>query len=380
MATSYLVARGGLARRLLSAAFYAGRVRPLRILLISTPIGTLGSGGGGGVELTLPNAAAALAGLGHHVRILAPEGSHVDGFDVLTAAGAPPASAQHAPREAAVELPVDSLVGNLFRAALDRQEQFDVIVNFAYDWLGLYLTAFFDTPLLHLVGMGSLATAFDAEAARVLATTPGRIAVHSHAQAATFAFGDRLRVVGNGLDLRLYEYTADRPPDAALGWVARWAPEKGLEDAAAAAARVGLPLRVWGLVEDEAYAQDIRQRFGSEVVEERGFLPTAQLQAELAKVRALLVTPKWEEAFGNVVAEALAVGVPVVAYRRGGPAELIHHGETGFVVEPDSVDGLVHALALVEGLDRAACRRQAEADFGLASFGARLEAWLSDCL
>ena len=189
-----------------------------------------------------------------------------------------------------------------------------------------------------------------------------------------------MRVVGNGLDLRRYHFSADRQPDPALGWVARWAPEKGLQDAAEAAARVCLPLRVWGVVEDEAYAATIRSRFGTDVVEERGFLPTADLQGELAKVRALLVTPKWEEAFGNVVAEALAVGVPVVAYRRGGPAELVRHGETGFVVEPDSVDGLVAALALVGGLDRSACRRQAEADFALPAFGARLEAWLSDCL
>jgi glycosyltransferase involved in cell wall biosynthesis len=40
------------------------------------------------------------------------------------------------------------------------------------------------------------------------------------------------------------------------------------------------------------------------------------------------------EAFGNVVAEAMASGVPVVATRSGATSELVSEGETGFLVEP----------------------------------------------
>ena len=39
--------------------------------------------------------------------------------------------------------------------------------------------------------------------------------------------------------------------------------------------------------------------------------------------------PSWEEPFGRVVAEGMAAGVPVVATRCGGPAELIEDGLTG---------------------------------------------------
>ena len=56
------------------------------------------------------------------------------------------------------------------------------------------------------------------------------------------------------------------------------------------------------------------------------FLPTEQLQRELGQCAVMLNTPKWNEAFGNVVVEAMACGVPVVAYQRGGPAELIEEG------------------------------------------------------
>ena len=59
------------------------------------------------------------------------------------------------------------------------------------------------------------------------------------------------------------------------------------------------------------------------------------------------MTPRWVEAFGNVAIESFACGVPVIAYRRGGPAEIITDGKTGFLVAPDSVDGLVRAIATV---------------------------------
>ena len=85
------------------------------------------------------------------------------------------------------------------------------------------------------------------------------------------------------------------------------------------------------MVEDAGYWAGLAERYASTLVS-RGFLPTEQLQDELGRCRALLMTPKWIEAYGNVVAEALACGVPVVTYRRGGPAELVEDGVSGFVV------------------------------------------------
>ena len=43
----------------------------MRIVLISTPIGFLGSGKGGGVELTLNSLVSGLISLGHSVEVVA---------------------------------------------------------------------------------------------------------------------------------------------------------------------------------------------------------------------------------------------------------------------------------------------------------------------
>jgi len=162
--------------------------------------------------------------------------------------------------------------------------------------------------------------------------------------------------------------------------VGRVAPEKGLEDAAAAAARCALPLAVWGLVEDEAYAAAVQASVPAGTLQWRGFLPTAQLQAELGRCRALLNTPKWNEAYGNVVVEAMACGVPVLAYRRGGPGELVQPGLNGWLVEPDDVAALAQAVGQVDRLDRGACRQWVEHNASRAVLAQRIEAWLEQAL
>jgi UDP-glucose:tetrahydrobiopterin glucosyltransferase len=80
---------------------------------------------------------------------------------------------------------------------------------------------------------------------------PGTVAVHTQAQAETFSFGEKLLRIGNGFDLSLYQFCAQ--PKRQLGWVGRLAPEKGLEDAIAAAQQTGIPLKIWGVLQDKAY-------------------------------------------------------------------------------------------------------------------------------
>jgi UDP-glucose:tetrahydrobiopterin glucosyltransferase len=153
-----------------------------------------------------------------------------------------------------------------------------------------------------------------------------------------------------------------------------------LEDAARAAAALGESLLVWGLREDPAYAAAVEAMVPPGTIQWRGFLPTHTLQQQLGSCRALINTPKWNEAYGNVVVEALACGVPVVAFDRGGPGELIISGETGWLVPPDDVQSLVTALRHVNQIDRFKCRDWAEKNATCEVFSARVERWIRDGL
>ena len=134
-------------------------------------------------------------------------------------------------------------------------------------------------------------------------------------------------------------------------------------------------LKIFGKIQDQDYWEQICRDFPDAPIEYQGFLTTEKLQQELGKCRALLMTPRWIEAFGNVAIEALACGVPIIAYRRGGPSEIVKHGQTGWLVEPDSISGLVEAINQIDQIERQLCRQQAESQYSLEALGDRFEAW-----
>lgn len=58
------------------------------------------------------------------------------------------------------------------------------------------------------------------------------------------------------------------------------------------------------------------------------------------------------EAFGRVIAEAQAMGKPVIASDHGAPSEIIIHHETGWLVPPFDARGLCEKLHLVASLSK----------------------------
>ncbi len=345
----------------------------LKILFLSTSVGALGSGQGGGVELTVQNLAQELLRRGHSLEVVAPPNSWLTNISVTTIPGNLQVPVQTQSRDVPTCIPDDSVLANMWEYARQVQDKYDLIVNFAFDWLPFYLTPFFKTKIAHFISMGSMTDASDRMMHQIIKQYPGTFGVYTQSQADTFPFSQACEILSSAVDLSLYQF--NNQPGTSFAWLGRIAPEKALEDAVAAVNLTGTPLKIWGKIQDQAYWAKICHDFPDAPIEYLGFLETQKLQQELGKCRGLLMTPRWIEAFGNVAIEALACGVPVIAYRRGGPGEIVQDGTTGFLVEPDSIAALVAAIKQIDQIDRAACRQQAEAEYSLTALGDRFEAW-----
>lgn len=80
----------------------------------------------------------------------------------------------------------------------------------------------------------------------------------------------------------------------------------------------------------------------------------------IMKASSVFVLPSRVEAFGRGIPEAWACGLPIVATKEGGPAELITHEVNGLLVKVGDVDAIAWAIISVLR-DRALAKRLAAA-------------------
>ena len=123
------------------------------------------------------------------------------------------------------------------------------------------------------------------------------------------------------------------------------------------------------------YIQQLKQRLaplGSRVMW-AGFRSFDEMASFYAASDLVVVPSVKPETFSMVTLEAMAAGIPVIAFAHGGPAELLRHERTGWLVDPlTGSDGLAQAMerlgedaALRERLGREA-RSDVERHWGWA--------------
>jgi glycosyltransferase involved in cell wall biosynthesis len=135
-------------------------------------------------------------------------------------------------------------------------------------------------------------------------------------------------------------------------------PRKGLHVLLDGLARVpgNWTLTVVGSESDVAYAEKIRQQARDLGIESsvrfEGRLGDDALADRLAESH-LLAVPSSHEGYGIVYVEGMGFGLPAVATTAGGAAEIVTHGEDGFLVPPDSPRDVAEAVeALRSDRDR----------------------------
>ena len=222
---------------------------------------------------------------------------------------------------------------------------------------------------------------FDSLAAGVRACAPGMAftAVSRSLAEAWRGLVAEPRVIGNGIDLAAFAFRAEPAPEPYAFWSGRIVPEKGLHLAIAAARAAGLRLAFAGPRPDPAYWDAVIAPLLGDDLTDLGHLSHAALARGLAGARVALVTPRWEEPFGLVVAEALACGTPVAGFHRGALPDILDTA-CGRLARADDPRDLARAIGEAAGLDRRACRARAEALFDADAMTDRYEALYREVL
>jgi glycosyltransferase involved in cell wall biosynthesis len=178
-----------------------------------------------------------------------------------------------------------------------------------------------------------------------------------------------VRVVGvvhNGLSMKRY-VPASLKPDAYLMWLGRFVPEKGAHAAIEVAKRANRRLVLAGIIDRgipesvRYFHEEIEPHIDQQQIRYVGSATTAHKITLLTGALGLLNPITWEEPFGMVMIEAMAMGCPVISFARGAAPELLVQGHTGFLVH--TVDEMVQCIPHLALMDRAVIRSHVEAHF-----------------
>lgn len=162
----------------------------------------------------------------------------------------------------------------------------------------------------------------------------------------------------DGIRVRFQANVAQDAPVVAL--IARFQDVKGHDVFQAMARQVALQIPqarflvagedVHGVAADTAYKQRILETARTDPLlrERMVYLGFRDDTERVIAAPDVVVCSSFFESYGLVNVEAMACGKPVVSTSRGGPAETVVHGETGFLVEPGDHEGLArHVITLL---------------------------------
>lgn len=136
-------------------------------------------------------------------------------------------------------------------------------------------------------------------------------------------------------------FTQPRRPGKSYLMVGAFAPNKRVDLAIDAFNRLKLPLFIVGSGQEESRLK----KMAGPTVDFLGPLSNKSIADLLSKCRAFIF-PGLED-FGITIVEALSAGAPVIAYGRGGAAEIVTP-KTGLFFDPQTVDALMESVMKFE--------------------------------
>jgi glycosyltransferase involved in cell wall biosynthesis len=175
-------------------------------------------------------------------------------------------------------------------------------------------------------------------------------------------------IVHHGLPMQQFQPTVGQPEDFFV-WLGRLFPEKGAHLAIEAAKKAGVPIVLAGTVDTHVpdsvryFEEVIKPQIDDQQVKYIGPVGMEQKVDLLSRARGFLNPIQWEEPFGMVMIEAMAVGCPVISFARGAASEIVVHRKTGFLVH--DVHEMIRFIPRIRELDRAVVRAYVERNFSV---------------
>ena len=161
---------------------------------------------------------------------------------------------------------------------------------------------------------------------------------------------EKLAVIPNGVSEVFFEHAWDPPSAAPFLFFGRLAHDKGVDVLLRALARTPgeQKLMIVGRGDQGPELKRLSSELGlRERVVWRDWLGEAELARELSRAR-IAILPSRHESFGNAMAEAMAVGTPLVTTNAGSIPEIVEHEVTGLLVPSDDPEALQAAISRLE--------------------------------
>ena len=329
----------------------------LRIALIASNRHPISQPFAGGLEAHVWQLARALSSRGHDVALFAAPGSDRESpseqLRVRELHLSP--SARSDPSMPSAHFMADHHAYLNLMIELSRNRHFDVIHNHCLHYLPIAMAPMLSTPML-----STLHTPPTPWLESAIVTTGGDggqfVAVSDHTAGAWRPIIPDVDVIRNGVDLDAWPMG---PGGDELVWFGRITPEKGPHLAIEAARRAHMPLAIAGPISDEHYFRELIEPHLGGPIRYAGHLTQPALAELIGRSAAALMTPRWDEPYGLVVAESLACGTPVVAFARGGVPEILNTADCGALVPADDVIAMAESIPAATALCRDRVREHA---------------------
>lgn len=327
----------------------------LRIGLISTPFFGCPPPRYGGLEAIVWDLAEGLDKLGHIVTLFAPEGSKTPEHGYLITTG--PA--------------LDTVNIDWFQAEKNNYEiykqhitsdKFDIVDG--NDWFGFeYLLKLKDQQLKvtheHHGGL-NWDSPPPVPKANLVALSKF-MQTYSIQYFKQKGFNVDCRYNYNGIDLDFYKYDPSIKRTNRLLYVGRFSTFKGAHHAIELAKKVSLPLDLIGaakFIDDPNYLKEIESMCDNDKIV---IYKDATNEFKLRKMQdalCLVFPSKMNEPFGLGIVQAMATGLPAIAFDDGAIKEIIVNNETGFVC--NSMEDMINAINKIDTIKSENCRKRAE--------------------